>query len=282
MSLDHNSIQNIEPGSFSGLNNLKNLSICSNWIMDLKAEMWKGLENLQELTLCTNLFGPETQIHNGAFDNLPTLEILHLGNHGLESLNAEMFTGLNSLRILDIHGNYIHTLIEEGTFKYLSTLEHLILFDNDIDEIEAGAFTGLSEVIELDLSDNIGGVLGSHYRDYSLIRGGMWLGLTSLRKLNLRNNWIGTLQCGAFSNLPNLNELNLGDNTIMNLETLDSNIFEPDGHPHRLVLDISDNELDCNAALCWLKEGEEEGWLTLEETPDCKNSTWQDVPTECP
>ena len=69
--------------------------------------------------------------------------------------------GYNSLRILDIHGNYIHTIIEEGTFKHLGSLELLILFDNDIDEIEDGAFTGLGNVIELDLSDNSGGVLGS-------------------------------------------------------------------------------------------------------------------------
>ena len=140
---------------------------------------------------------------------------------------------------------------------------------------------GLSNVIELDLSDNSGGVLGSHYRDHSLIRGGMWLELTSLRKLNLRNNWIGTLQSGAFSNLPHLNELDLGDNTIMELKTLDSNIFGPDGHPSKLILGISGNLLDCDAARCWLKEGEEEGWLTLKEIPDCKNSTWEDVPSQC-
>ena len=97
MNLDDNSIRNIESGSFSGLDNLKNLSICANWVLDLKAEMWQGMQNLQELTLCTNLFGPETKIHNGAFSSLPNLEILHLGHHGLRSLKDEMFTGLSSL-----------------------------------------------------------------------------------------------------------------------------------------------------------------------------------------
>ena len=181
MNLDDNCIRYIESGSFSGLDNLKNLSLCANWILDLKAEMWKGLESLQELTLCTNLFGPETQIHNGAFSSLPKLEILRLGSHGLRSVNAEMFRGLNSLRLLDIHDNHINKkIIEEGTFKYLVNLEHLILYDNHIDEIEDGAFSGLSNLIELDLYDN-GGVLGTDFEDNSLIRGGLWVGLTSLR-----------------------------------------------------------------------------------------------------
>ena len=106
-------------------------------------------------------------------------------------------------------------------------------------------------------------------------------GANLLRKLSLRDNWIGTLQSGAFSNLPNLKELDLRENSFQNLKTLDSNIFEPDGYPNQLILDISENELDCDAALCWLKEGEEEGWLTLKATPGCKNSTWEDVPTQC-
>ena len=107
MNLDDNSIRNIESGSFSGLDNLKNLSICANWVLNLKAEMWQGMQNLQELTLCTSLFGPETKIHNGAFSSLPKLEILRLGSHGLRSLKDEMFTGLNSLRILKIYDNFI-------------------------------------------------------------------------------------------------------------------------------------------------------------------------------
>ena len=91
-NLDDNSIENIELRSFSGLENLKNLSICNNWILDLKAEMWKGLTNLQELTLCTNLLDPETRIHNDAFSSLLKLEM----SHGLRSLNVEMFRDLNS------------------------------------------------------------------------------------------------------------------------------------------------------------------------------------------
>ena len=278
MNLDDNSIRNIESGSFSGLDNLKNLSICANWVLNLKAEMWQGMQNLQELTLCTSLFGPETKIHNGAFSSLPKLEILRLGSHGLRSLKDEMFTGLNSLRILKIYENFIDNIIKEGTFKYLGSLEHLILSDNNIFELEDGTFTDLSNLIELDFYDN---KLGSPYDDYSPIRPGMWDGLTSLRKLSLRKNWIGTLQSGAFSNLPNMKELDLRENTLLGLKTLDSNIFEPDGHPSQLLLDISENELDCDAALCWLKEGEEEGWLTLQATPSCKNSTWEDVLTQC-
>ena len=176
---------------------------------------------------------------------------------------------------MNSHGNYIN-IIKEGTFKYLGSLEHLILCDNSIKEIEDGTFTGLSNLIELNLYYN---QLGTSYYDYSLIKRDRWDGLTSLRKLSLRRNRIGTLQAGAFSNLPNMKELDLRDNT--DLKTLDSNIFEPNGHPNQLLLDISENELDCDAALCWLKEGEEEGWLTLKATPGCKNSTWEDVPTQC-
>ena len=73
--------------------------------------------------------------------------------------------------------------------------------------------------------------------------GGMWVRLTSLRKLNLRNDWVMTLQSGTFSNLPSLNPLNLSENTPLGLpthglKTLDSNIFGPDGHPRKLFLDM--------------------------------------------
>ena len=280
MNLDDNSIRNIESGSFSGLDNLKNLSICKNWILEMEEEMWQGLQNLHEINLCTSLFGKETQIHNGAFSAMPNLEVLHLGHHGLRSLKVEMWNGFNSLTTLDIHGNRI-AIIDTRSFGHLTSLKKLFLVNNRLEEIEDGAFAGLSNLVELDLSENSGGVLGSHYRDHSLSSGGMWVGLSSLRKLSLRDNLIGTLQSGAFSNLPNLKELDLRENSFQNLKTLDANIFEPDGYPSQLILDISENELDCDAALCWLKEGEEEGWLTLKETPGCKNSTWEHVPTQC-
>ena len=163
MNLDDNSIRNIESGSFSGLDSLKNLSICTNWILEMEEEMWQGMQNLHEITLCTSLFGKETQIHNGTFSSLPTLEILHLGHHGLRSLKAEMWNGLNSLTTLDIHGNRI-AIIGTGSFGHLTSLKKLFLVNNRLEEIEDGAFAGLSNLVELDLSENSCGVLGSHYR----------------------------------------------------------------------------------------------------------------------
>ena len=54
---------------------------------------------------------------------------------------------------------------------------------------------------------------------------------------------------------------------------------DANGHPANLTLIISGNPLQCDSRLCWIKEGEEEGWITwpiiqdrqLTDKPGCEN-----------
>ena len=56
-------------------------------------------------------------------------------------------------------------------------------------------------------------------------------------------------------------------------------------HHTRLALPIWDNPLQCDNKMCWVKQGEEDGWITLtsdvHSEPDCQGIHWDDVTITC-
>ena len=210
------------------------------------------------LTQCTKL-----DIHNssiatieeGAFSGMGQLEILFLFYNRISFLQKSMFNGLSSLTYLHMSGNLIET-ISDGCFSDLRNLNYLYLGDNKLSEIS----------------------------------GNMWLGLSVPTRLHLYYNHIATLQPGALNHLPKLGRLLLYNNP---LTTFSYTIFNPslypetDGHPRRI--EMAPGVLKCNTSLCWLKQGEQKGWITWWEYwdkihhPDCLNfHLWSDVDLNCP
>ena len=118
------------------------------------------------------------------------------------------------------------------------------------------------------------------------MNGNMWLGLNSLTRLDLQYNLqMQTILPGGLSNLPKLDLLHLHNN---GLKTLSKDIFTindcPDGHPPILRLTLRDNPLVCDTKLCWLKKGEEEGWLRFSDnhSPNCAyNVDWYNLKLNC-
>ena len=55
----------------------------------------------------------------------------------------------------------------------------------------------------------------------------------------------------------------------------------------RLILLLDGNPFDCDFQLCWIKRGQEEGWIefiTDDWEPDCANypdEAWSDVDLDC-
>ena len=108
----------------------------------------------------------------------------------------------------------------------------------------------------------------------------------SLRELDLRRNQIEEIEDGGFSYLPNLQILYLHANDLI---TTGIDVFNPDdypdsdGHPRHLILSLSGNKFECDNRLCWLKQGQEDGWITWYDlkpinsrygrvhVPNCKN-----------
>ena len=95
----------------------------------------------------------------------------------------------------------------------------------------------------------------------------MWKGLQSVTELDLSNNDIANLEPDSFSNLSKLIFLYLNINSF---STLSPKIFNPNdfpnsnGHLEKLVLGLQYNGLQCDSRMCWLKHGEQEGWLKFQ------------------
>ena len=99
-----------------------------------------------------------------------------------------------------------------------------------------------------------------------------------------------TLKPGDLDHLPMLECLQLDNNP---LTTLSHTIFNPsiypntDRHPRRLEMRLG--LMKCNSSLCWLKQGEQKGWITWNKSPhktyhpDCLNlHLWSDDDLNCP
>ena len=131
----------------------------------------------------------------------------------------------------------------------LQSLQKLSLSDNNITDIESYSFSPLTECIQLWLKNN----------KLTQIRMGMFAGLDSLEALILTKNLIYDIEDGSFANLKQLRRLFLNENE---LTFLDKNAFEIPFQTN-LTLLIERNKLQCNWRTCWIKQGEQEGWISL-------------------
>ena len=153
------------------------------------------------------------------------------------------------------------------------------LAGNQIANVEARAFSHLADCTFMVLDNN----------KLTHIRMDMWDGLHSLKEMHLFRNLISYIEPGSFAKLTNLRGLYMEANK---LTTLEQNVF--DGPlPNHLVLSINYNPLNCDSRMCWIKQGEEDGQITLFRQargitwskPSCKNYPsfqWDDVTINCP
>ena len=197
-----------------------------------------------------------------------------------------MWEGLPSLKILGLADNYL-TAVPHGCFQNLVNLVELWFARNQIPTVEPENFSELGKLQELILRDN----------SLVQIRGDMWIGLESLTYLDLYENKITVIEKGGFANLPMIEYINL---RLNKLSTLSPDAFclspypHPTAHPSKLTLLLDGIDLFCNSSLCWLKEAENNGLITLsEELPlfdfspyrvECANfpdARWDDVLLDC-
>ena len=223
-----------------------------------------------------------THLTTGVFSNLPQCTSLNLQENVIRSIDVGAFNGLSNLDKLDLSSNRMKVL-EQGMFDGTPHLRVLNIYNNDIHAIPAGCFSNLGELETLYMASN----------DFSTLNGDMWLGLKSLSHLDLQYNpQMQVIPPGGLSNLPKLRLLHLHNN---GLKTLTNDIFttindcpNSNGHPPILKLSLRANPLVCHTKLCWLKKGEEEGWLTypiysdIIYSPNCANGVdWNNLQLNC-
>ena len=151
-------------------------------------------------------------------------------------------------------------------FSNMKIIGTPMLHNNGLTEVQNGLFAGQDMMEKLNLANN----------QIRTIEDGSFEDLSNLKILQLSHNDItnANLQPGTFHGLTSLTDLELNGNYIFNL---DSNVLA--NLPRPLILDITENSLQCNQDLCWLQremiEGTIQTWrfwayqLTLELTPNC-------------
>ncbi|NWI37622.1 TLR5 protein, partial [Picathartes gymnocephalus] len=111
------------------------LFLTYNYIRHLSATSFPLLEHLLLLEIGSQ-FVPPVTIGKGAFQNLPNLRVLDLGNNKILQLDLDAFVGLPSLTVLRLFHNQLgDSILEEHYFQDLRSLEELDLSSNEITKL---------------------------------------------------------------------------------------------------------------------------------------------------
>ncbi|XP_077461526.1 leucine-rich repeat LGI family member 2-like isoform X1 [Stigmatopora argus] len=97
--------------------------------------------------------GSITDIPEGMFSLMPSLQLLLLAANSLTTIKDDAFHGLPQLEYLFIEGNKIET-ISKRAFRGLRDLTHLSLANNNMASLPRDLFVDLDSLLELDLRGN--------------------------------------------------------------------------------------------------------------------------------
>ncbi|XP_004615739.2 toll-like receptor 4 [Sorex araneus] len=167
-------------------------------------------------------------------DNIPkSTKNLDLSFNPLKRLSSHSFSNFPELQVLDLSRCEIH-VIEDDAYQGLNHLSALILTGNPIQSLAPGAFSGLSNLkklvaVEINLAS---------LEDFPISH------IRSLKDLNVAHNFIHSFKFpDYFSNLPNLEKLDLCNNKIQNIYHEDLKVLRDIPLP-KLSIDLSMNPLD--------------------------------------
>ncbi len=256
---------------------------------------------------------PITALYDGDFNQFSELDQLDISYNTIAEIQDGAWSGLNQLVSLKLEHNYI-TVISENMLGGLPELTDLVLYNNAISEIEVGALSGLNKLRNLWLSDNAileiqknlfdGLALRSLHLENNKIHSlhPQAFEGADVRDLHMANNELQVIDSGTFTNVTSLEWIDLSGNQLHTLErailpkepSLNTNrlflhsnkltTFLPSvysgGFPRRLQLTLHDNPLVCDSSTCWMREEEENGWLTWDsQYPQCYGYMMQNCKT---
>ncbi|XP_054440447.1 toll-like receptor 4 [Pteronotus mesoamericanus] len=176
--------------------------------MELK--FYKILGNISKSTTTLDLsFNPLRCLGSHSFSSFPELQVLDLSRCEIEMIADNAYQGLNHLSTLILTGNPIQSLAM-GAFSGLSSLQTLVAVETNLASLE----------------------------DFPIGH------LKTLKELNVAHNLIDSFKLPEyFSNLPNLEYLDLSKNKIQNIYRRDLQVLHQ-LPPFKLSLDLSLNPLD--------------------------------------
>jgi leucine-rich repeat transmembrane neuronal protein 1/2 len=151
LSLSHNQIREIIPGTFEKMDSLEYLDLAHNLIEQLEVDVFSGLVNLKHIHLEENKL---LDLHPDLFVGLYKLQSLYLSNNpDLEIPTDLHFINSHSLLSLDLSGCDVSSVSVE-TFANVTALELLDLSHNSLGWLDINILTVLPKLSELYLHDN--------------------------------------------------------------------------------------------------------------------------------
>ncbi|XP_029173083.1 chaoptin isoform X2 [Nylanderia fulva] len=231
------------------LSNLRWLVLDNNNFQTIEATAFYSFQQLRYINMESNRlhYLPERIFLSSVH---PELRDVKLGYNFLEAIPESSFHNLTELLSLDLTGNRIKVLAS-GSIMDCPKLVTISLAYNRIQKMERNALYGLSSLRFLHLEFNkltvldlaaiaeIGGpdfALNVSYNAIAYVDSGSTM--NNLTRLDLGFNNISHLSADTFYGTPDLKSLNLRSNF---LTTIDSGTF---AFPHLEILDLSDNKID--------------------------------------
>jgi len=136
----------LQPNSFSGLINLKELNIINVGISILEREILTGMPKLKELKIT----GTIEILSFDAFLEVPKLENLVLHHCNIHSISMDAFYGLYGLLYLDLSHNLLESL-SPGLFDQQFSLRELLLHNNKLKRLPLGLLSNIpAKMVRLD------------------------------------------------------------------------------------------------------------------------------------
>ncbi|XP_034444924.1 toll-like receptor 3 isoform X1 [Hippoglossus hippoglossus] len=241
LDLSHNSMGKIEEGTFQWLPRLQTLILTDNNIKHVTKATFQGLKSLTKLTLTKALVKSRTSstpiIDDFSFQMLSALESLMLQGTAFREITAHTFTGLTSLKELDMSWSSCISLriISNKTLLSLagSPLRKLNLTATAITRINPGSFSVLGNLTTL--------LLDLNFIEQTL-SGKEFEGLDQIQEIHMTyNHWKIQLSSTSFINVPNLRVLTLGKSLNSTTLNLDQSPFQP--LSNLTYLDLSNNNI---------------------------------------
>ncbi|KAK0161430.1 hypothetical protein PV327_009901 [Microctonus hyperodae] len=202
LDLESNHIHDLPSYSFFGLSLIK-LNLKGNQISKISEYAFAGLE-----TTLTDIDMAENKIRlfpMTALRRLEHLTSLRLAWNEISQLPEDGYSRLDSLNFLDLSSNNFEK-IPLNCFRCCPSLRTLSLYYNAVESVDKDAFISLIDLESIDLSHN-----KIVFLDVATFRANQ-----KLRSIDLSHNHIHYIR-GVFSRLPELKELFLGENNILEI-----------------------------------------------------------------
>ena len=165
-----------------------------------------------------------SELRLGDFDGLTGL--VHLRFRNVESLPADLFSGLIGLKVLNFRNrsgrNTTLASIEPGAFRGLPGLVELSIGGHRVGVFKAGTFEGLPRLRELLVWGRYDRAPDNHTPS-TTFEPGAFAGLSDLRLLRILRHRVASLEAGVFDDLGRLQVLRMRRNE---LRSLASGVFD--------------------------------------------------------